>query len=140
MPAGWPMQTDRDVIEPFVRGTLGCGCPDEVFRHIELASCGDVPGEPPFSRLLVGGRLLIYLVADVGAGDPTAAVARLTRRGLAERDAGGYHRFRLAACIEPGTPEAAAAATAFRAVAGDDDRAHLHCLAAASLPPGLVPP
>ena len=133
------MQADRDVIEPFVRGTLGCGCPDEVFRHIELGPGASEPGEPRFSRLLVGGRLLSYLAADIGAGDPAAAVSKLTGRGLAERDAGGYHRFRLAARIEPGSRGAIAAATAFRAVAGDDDRAHLHCLAAC-LPPGLVPP
>ena len=132
------MQADRDVIEPFVRGVLGCGCPDAVFRQLELGPGGGGPGEPVFSRLVVGGRLLVYLVADIKAGDPAGTVSELAGRGLAERNAGGYRRFRLAACIEPGSHGAAAAATAFQAVAGDDDRAHLHCPSTGAMPASLV--
>ncbi len=55
------MQVNREEIERFVRGELGCGCPDEVFQHIILGAGEAGPGKVSFSRLVVGERLLIYV-------------------------------------------------------------------------------
>lgn len=132
------MQAERDVIEPFVRGTLGCGCPDEVFRRIELDTRPACPGRPGFTRLVVGDRLLIY-VADLRDGrDVARRMEALVAHGMAERDAKGYHRFRLVVVAGTGS-SADDAAEALGAAVGVDDRAHLHCLQAAAVPSALMP-
>ena len=41
-------------VEHFVRGTLGCSCPDEVFRSIVVSRLPAVAGRPPILQVLVG--------------------------------------------------------------------------------------
>jgi hypothetical protein len=54
---------DRASIEHFVRSTLGCGCPDEVFQHLVVSRLPPIAGRPPIVQLQVGSRLLIHVVA-----------------------------------------------------------------------------
>jgi len=133
------MRLDRKEIEPFVRDTLGCGCPDEVFRDIDLVSHDDATGGPAFSRLLVGGRLLIYVAVASSARDLAQDVRGLATRGLAERNEAGYNRFRLVVVLPQDSAGAALASDAFAAAVGHDPRAHLHCIADGSVPAALVP-
>ena len=49
-------------IERFVRETLGCNCPAEVFARIEDDSLPSTNSGPPIRRIAIGSRLLIYLV------------------------------------------------------------------------------
>lgn len=104
--------TGRVSIERFVRGTLGCRCPDRVFETIAIQRDFAAGGDSHCTRLVVGDRLLIYIVQDAGA----PAVRRLARTGLSERNDCGYNRFRL------------------------DDRAHLHVIAAQTVPAALRAP
>jgi hypothetical protein len=121
-------------IEHFVRGTLGCQCPDEVFRSVSVDPTRTEDGAIGYTRLLVGNRLLIYILDAATVRLTDDALADLIARGRRERDARGCNRFRLViACEEP-----ASASTGFRnafnEAAGDDERAHLHCLPRALLP------
>jgi hypothetical protein len=134
-----PMPADRREIESFVRGVLGCGCPDEVFDSLVLAPPCPDRGAPGPLRLLVGGRLLIYVVDAPDTEGLEADIAALSARGRAERDEAGYHRFRLVALTEPGSFAATLAEAAFRASVAGDQRAHLHCVEAASVPRALLP-
>jgi len=128
-----------DEVAGFVRGTLGCGCPDDVLRSIRMERPG--PGGLPTVRLQVGGRLLICLVGAPGSPAQADRVQALAVQGRAERDAGGYNRFRLV-LVTNGEPDATVLATAearFLAGAADDERSHLHRVARQDVP-GVIRP
>lgn len=131
---------DQDRIERFVRGTLGCGCPDEVFEHLVISRLPPIAGRPPIVQLQVGSRLLIHVVAP--PDDPATGgwLEQLAANGRAARDRHGYNRFRLVIA----SPAALAAAREIeerfaRAIVGDE-KAHLHFVGSEQLPAGLAMP
>ncbi|OQX35341.1 MAG: hypothetical protein B0D96_07000 [Candidatus Sedimenticola endophacoides] len=74
----------REQITPFVR-RLGCRCPAALFERIESGirrRCG-----VDCQRILIGGRLLIYVVPAALAGDPVALALRRVCRGRVGADA-----------------------------------------------------
>lgn len=148
-PPEWQRVTETDCseIQRFVRGTLGCQCPDEVFRTVSIGHLPESPGGSPVLQLLIGARLLIH-VAEAPRNPPTADwIERLAANGRAERDRHGYNRFRLVIVgTAPGAPAADLEARFMRAVARDE-RAHLHLLEPGQLPAvlpairsGFLPP
>ena len=125
----------RQQLESFVRGTLGCQCPDAVFASIETSPLQSANCAASGTRLLIGERLLLYVVADPPEQGIDDCVASLLAQGRTERDAHGYNRFRLVLGSEdPGRIQAAAQAR-FSAGAGGDARLHLHVVARQLLPP-----
>ena len=77
-------------LQRFVRGTLGCKCPDEVFQSVALNCHED------HTRLMIGDRLLIYVMevaTDSAAGE--SVVADWPHDGLADRNSKRLNRFRL---------------------------------------------
>jgi len=123
----------RASIERFVRGTLGCRCPDQVFETIAIQRDFASGGASQCTRLVVGDRLLIYIVQDAGV----PAVRRLASTGLSERNDCGYNRFRLVVAHECPAQLRLDIEEAFSEAAGLDDRAHLHFIAAETLPDAL---
>jgi len=124
-------------VEHFVRGTLGCSCPDEVFRSIVVSRLPAVAGRPPILQVLVGSRLLIHVVSPPAVEPANGWIEQLAANGRSTRDRHGYNRFRLVVA----SPAPLASARAFadrvaRAVVGDD-KAHLHFVGTDQLPPGL---
>lgn len=125
-------------IRRFVRETLGCTCPEEVFERIEDEYCAARDGLGEYRRLLVGERLLIYIVTLFeGRGSAAgwkdglddaleAQLCALLAAGRAERDRLGLNRFRaVLAAPEPD----ALAPLARRALAtfhDADAKVHLH--------------
>lgn len=110
-------------IETFVRNTLGCTCPEEVFLSIEQDVIAD---KADIRRWVIGQRLLIYLVDADQEVAVDSLVAGTVRRGLLERDARGLNRFRLVLlCREPAALEDQARAL-FAACKAVDERTHLH--------------
>ena len=134
-------QHDRASIEHFVRGTLGCGCPDEVFDSIAICHLPGVADRPPVAQLLVGSRLLIHVVRPPAGRAVNGWVELLASNGRAARDRHGYNRFRLV--IAAPAPPATAREIQERfskAIAGDA-KAHLHFVGNDQLPAGLdLPP
>ncbi|MEJ2508651.1 MAG: hypothetical protein P8009_04065 [Gammaproteobacteria bacterium] len=133
-------------VRDFVRRTLGCSCPEHVFDRIEDAECTARPGMPGYRRLVIGDRLLIYLVtpveeeAAVGAAPPAGIAAQLPvvlASGRAERDRLGLNRFRA---VVPSTdpprlePVLREVFETFRDQVGDD-KLHLHVVARGACPP-----
>jgi hypothetical protein len=119
-------------LEHFIRSTLGCKCPDEVFRSVAFDRAdGHI-------RLLIGNRLLIYVLETAPGRAAATAVSRLAEQGLAERNAGNLNRFRLVVASTQPTQVLADAKARFADAAGDDDRAHLHVLATDQLPAELA--
>lgn len=120
---------DQTAIERFVRVTLGCRCPDEVFQSIAIERVG-APGEAgPLTRLLVGNRLLIYLLERDGSELPAGALEALCAAGRADRDRHGLNRFRLVVGSARPDELRPTLRECFGSAAGADDRAHLHVLA-----------
>ena len=127
-------------IEHFVRVTLGCSCPDEVFRSIAISRLPAAAGRPPIVQLLVGSRLLIHVVAPPEREPANGWIEQLAANGRAARDRHGYNRFRLVlAAAAPPASTRRLADRFTRAVTGDD-KAHLHFVDRDALPAGLEPP
>ena len=128
---------DRAALEHFVRADLGCNCPDEVFESMTIEHDA-IPGlRVPCARLVVGNRLLVY-VLEATAGSPAAeALSSLANLGPAERDARGLNRFRLVVGAECPGELRAPAGEAFARIAGHDERAHLHVVPIDRLPDAL---
>jgi hypothetical protein len=128
---------DRQSIEHFVRTTLGCKCPDEVFESIAIERAPTPYAALPYTRLVIGDRLLIYIHETQPAEATTATVSRLAQQGLSERDAKQYNRYRLVIVSAHPTQVLDDARTSFASVVGNDQRAHLHVLATDQLPDAL---
>ena len=130
---------DRASIEHFVRGTLGCGCPDEVFQHVVVSRLPPIAGRPPIVQLQVGSRLLIHVVAPPDAAVGNGWIEQLAANGRAARDRHGYNRFRLVITSPAPLASAREIEERFaRAIVGDD-KAHLHVVDRGELPAGLAP-
>lgn len=126
-------------IEYFVRATLGCRCPDEVFRSVSIDQLRTADGAIGYTRLVVGSRLLIYILDAATASGGDGALADLVARGCRERNERGFNRFRLViACDEPASEDTAVQHT-FDDASGNDERAHLHWLQRALLPAEVAP-
>jgi hypothetical protein len=124
-------EEERLEVRRFVRVTLGCQCPEEVFRFVERTH--DVEfrdGTRVRTRLNIGNRLLVYVVE---ADDPEFVrehVPSVAAAGRAERDGGGFNRFRLVLASD-NDEVAGAAGEVYRRLEHVDDRMHLHVIARA---------
>jgi hypothetical protein len=125
---------DQNAIERFVRGTLGCRCPDEAFQSIAIERIR-APGEAgPVMRLLVGNRLLVYVLGRDGSELSPEALETLCEAGRVDRDSHGLNRFRLVVASAQPAGLPSALMECFQSAACGDDRAHLHLLASDELP------
>lgn len=121
-------QLPNDLIKPFVQQVLGCQCPESVFSQIEH-SLEPVAGTV-YQRLLIGERLLIYLLDLSTVIDAEAVAGRLLRHGVAARDRAGLNRFRLVVIDGPD----GLAGHLLGQMAGDD-RVFFHAFTAEQLDP-----
>jgi hypothetical protein len=125
---------NREHVISFVRQTLGCGCPEEVFQTIEHQTTHvfSVHG-PIVERLVIGKRLLIYLWATDDPDEVRNKLRGFMDSGRKDRDDNGLNRFRGVIATR--------AVDAIRAVAdlvitqpGSDDRIHLHVVHESEVP------
>lgn len=89
---------ERDLAErahavALVRGRLGCACPEEVFDHYRVSQ--RVAEGLVVVELIMGERLLVWLIAGDRIVDPGSALGTLLRAGFEERNRRGLNRFRL---------------------------------------------
>jgi len=120
---------DDDQIKRFVRKTLGCTCPDDVFQSIECqadVSIGD--GIVLDYEINVGNRLLIYVVSVEERYDSLRdVVSHLVYVGNEKRDEHGFNRFRLVLlAANPWSIEEQASDIFYSLV--PDDKTHLHVI------------
>lgn len=118
----------------FIRGVLGCGCPDEVLADLKLAARPARLDALPVDALLdVGGRLLIATCASQSWHTLEQSLARYLMAGKRLRDEKGFNRFRFVVASDD-ADEAAALLRRWDQLPGLDDRLHLHVVARAVLP------
>jgi hypothetical protein len=117
-------------IEEFVRGVLGCGCPDRVFETIQVAQIDTLELGFSISRLDIGNTLLIYIARPASQEELRNAMAKVVSEGRRDRDINGFNRFRLVVASDLEEPEADSAAKKFAAEVGADEKMHLHFIRA----------
>ena len=82
-------------IKTFVQQTLGCGCPEEVFSHIDCQLNIPLDTFLLSHRINIGNKLLVFIVELKGHDSLREALTSLLDAGKKERDSGGFNRFRL---------------------------------------------
>jgi hypothetical protein len=117
----------------FVKRTLGCNCPDEVFSTLSCQS--DIPcnGIVLDLKINVGNRLLVYVVT---VNDPDSLVRILpvlVVAGKKERDGAGFNRFRLVLAADDVSTIGKEAGKIFSSI-NEDEKVHLHILPGKSIP------
>ncbi|MEW6356573.1 MAG: GNAT family N-acetyltransferase [Planctomycetota bacterium] len=119
----------KRTIRRFVRDVLGCGCPEEVFWDIRMERA-----EPPLARkIVVGGRLLIYIIP---ADDPTrlaSSLPALVAAGRAERDVRRLNRVRIVLAARDTSQVESEARRVFSGLDGVDDRTHIHVVSTSAI-------
>ncbi len=117
----------NEVIKSFAVDLLGCGCESEVFNRISLSEDSFDRGLSGGKRILIGERLLIYLL-PWEEGHPPDTALYLMRRGREERDRNGYNRFRLVLAADGPDALAEKAAAEVQSLIRGDEKLHLHLL------------
>ena len=123
-------QTNHATIKRFVQHTLGCACPDEVFAVVEYHVNTIVSPDLPYSfKLLVGQRLLVYVLCGVAPQGIKSLLPVMLTKGRQERDEKGLNRFRAVIVTDRVDELEPDATELFKALSDRDDNVHLHVLA-----------
>jgi len=124
----------KEALKDFVQKTLGCGCPEEVFRQIE--SQADVPLDDHVraGRINVGNRLLIYVVEIKEEETLVSLLPFLIEKGKTERDSLQFNRFRLVLATEENSTIDQKAKALFEPIE-KDEKIHLHTIKRKDIPP-----
>jgi hypothetical protein len=118
----------HDAIKKFVQVTLGCGCPEEVFRFIDCKNNVSVAVDAIADRVItIGNRLLIYVLEAAADGAVRSRLAEFVTAGKNERDSKGFNRFRLVVVLDD-TTEQNKIAKVFEALPDKDEKVHLHMI------------
>ena len=127
----------RQIVKEFVKGSLGCQCPDEVFMDMELLM------EKEGLKILVGKKLIVQLLplGKKASDITTEKLLHIFSGGQKERDLKGYNRFRLVLVVkddDEAKPRiedlAQKVEKAFKKTKDSDERMHLHIIDEGSVP------
>jgi hypothetical protein len=92
---------DIPIVTRFVREVLGCNCPDEVFRRVEVQTGSTaVKSWPTDYEIRIGGRLLVVVTSKPVEWLTDSRLENVIAEGRRARDAGHFNRFRLAVQAE----------------------------------------
>lgn len=116
----------------FVRGILGCGCPQEIVARTTIDR-----GETGEIGLDVGGRLLVRVLASEDLDRLIDVFPETVERLRAERDRRGFNRLRLVVAHDRTDLVADVLAPMLRLIPAADDRVHLHVIRPDQLPATL---
>jgi hypothetical protein len=116
-------------IKGFIKGTLGCTCPDKVFKEIRHETNAILPQcRSPVSRIELGDRLLLYLLITDSPDIVERDLPVIIRNGRQERDRRGFNRFRAVVCVSNAGDIAHLAEDVFARYSEKDEKVHLHVL------------
>jgi hypothetical protein len=116
-------------VERFVKGTLGCECPDEVFVNTEVLGRIVLGGGLTIDAVItVGDRLLVYVLKARPSPALGKDTLRLLKTGRIERDIRNLNRFRLVLYTQDPDSVRPEAEKAYGACAEVDDKMHVHVI------------
>jgi hypothetical protein len=117
---------DKESIKTFVQQTLGCGCPEEVFKFIDCQFNIKLNNEAILrNKINIGNRLLIYILEVNNTGPIKNILPFLVKSGKTERDNLKFNRFRLV-LITDRVEEIKRTAESIFGVINKDEKVHLH--------------
>lgn len=119
---------DNKRIKAFVQGTLGCGCPEEVFRSIDCKKNVRVNEKVLLSRAItIGDRLLIYVIDSREPDTIQRHLGAIVSAGKKERDEQGLNRLRLVVVTDDAA-EKESLIRRFKELKDKDEKIHLHVI------------
>ena len=87
---------DNKAIKEFVRKTLGCDCPEEVFKYIDYRTAVDIDENILLDyEINIGNRLLIFVAGIDEVDSLRPVLSKLVQAGATKRDQKKFNRFRL---------------------------------------------
>jgi len=114
-------------IKVLVRQTLGCECPEKVFKYIDCQHDIKLNNDILLSyKINIGNRLLIYIIEVNDSNFMKSNLSTLTYMGKNERDKRGFNRFRLVIVTDKTSEIKQVAHTMFRVLEDKDEKVHLH--------------
>ena len=120
--------TDNKAIAEFVRNTLGCNCPEEVFRYIDCRTVVNIDESMlPACEINIGNKLLIFATAIDDVDSLMSVLSKLVRAGINKRDEKKFNRFRLVLLTAGASYLAEQASEIFNSLAADE-KVHLHVI------------
>ncbi len=138
----WIMKNERPasvpVVTRFIREILGCTCPDEVFRDVEVRRGSTAVKSCPVDyELRIGGRLLVVVTSESVEGLSGSRPSRLEKaiwEGRQARDDGKFNRFRLVVQAQNAAEDREKLLHALEEVSGKDERTHVHVVERGEVP------
>ncbi len=123
------MDTNFELLKEFVKDTLGCQCPDDIFGSIVKKENVILEGVIKIDRIfIIGNRLLIFLFTSESPELIEKLLPKLIHHGKIQRDSSNLSRFRLVILTtEPQIIEAKIKSK-FSKLTKDDEKIHLHVL------------
>jgi len=119
-------------IKNFAQITLGCGCPEEVFKIIQSRQDIVLEGIRIRDHINIGNRLLIYVVELKLPDSMEKILKSMVDAGRKERDRSGFNRFRLVLTADDISIFRKDAEGIFRAI-NSDEKVHLHLIRKADI-------
>jgi hypothetical protein len=127
-----PVVTAEHIIA-FVKRTLGCNCPEEVFSTLDCRSDIPLHGIVLDLKINVGNRLLVYVVTVDDPDSLRRILPVLVTAGKKERDGAGFNRFRLVLAADDISKIKNEAEMIFNSL-NEDEKVHLHTVSGKSIP------
>ncbi|MDQ7787427.1 MAG: hypothetical protein RDU01_07445 [Thermodesulfovibrionales bacterium] len=124
----------KEALKEFIQKTLGCGCPEEVFRKIESQADVLLDDHVRAGRINVGNRLLIYIVDIKEEETLMSLLPFLIEKGKTERDSLQFNRFRLVLATDENSTIEQEARALFETIE-KDEKIHLHTIKRKNIPP-----
>jgi hypothetical protein len=129
------LAVNNSVVTKFVREVIGCNCPDEVFRHVQIRrSSSAIESCKADYELRIGGRLLIVVISEPVEALSVSRLQQVILEGKRIRDEGEFNRFRLVVRTPNAVEDKERLLRAFEAVSVGDDRTHIHVLERREVP------
>jgi hypothetical protein len=134
---GWGEMTDNMAIKQFVRTTLGCNCPEEVFQFIDCRTSVKTNENILLDyEINIGNRLLIFAARINEADSLRSVLPKLVQAGIKTRDERKFNRFRLVLLTAKVNDIAEQALGIFKSLA-TDKKTHLHVINKGDFPINL---
>jgi len=124
---------NNENIKAFVKQTLGCACPEEVFKYIDCQSNIKLNDILLRNKINIGNRLLIYVVEMNNADSLKDILPSLVDMGKKERDNLRFNRFRLVVATDDLEEIKQIAESIFETV-DKDEKVYLHIVPKADIP------
>lgn len=116
----------NEKLKEFIKNTLGCGCPEKIFEKIDVCRCLIEKNESEITRIVVGDKLLIYIIRPESTDKLVDKVKVFGLAGKEDRDKHNYNRFRLVLSDVENMAQKDQVSECFLSAFEKDEKMHMH--------------